>query len=205
MTATVIPNVNVIDRLAELEAIAAKASTAVDQVAVARAASERAVALARSVRAEYFEAVAAHDRDADPVREQALHHSVTDATRQAEPDVWAAKEAGARRLAERREAEVGSFFAEHFEQIATLWIVEDAHARQALQRSHDERQQAEERYAQSLARWRRYGQRHGLIDAADLPDLPTRGEPGVVAERFAAGIEPPTPKSVLPAQSEMIA
>ena len=119
--------------------------------------------------------------------------------------MWEAKEAGTRTLAGKREAEAGEFFAEHFERIAATWIVEDAHARLALQRCHDERQLAEEHYARCLGRWRRYSEAYGLIDPADLPGLPTRGEPGVVAERFAQGIEPPTPRSVLERRSGVVA
>lgn len=194
---------DVIAKLGELETVAAMAQAAVNQVAVGRAAATRAVELARATRAEYFEQVAALERESDPKIEAALHQAVTDAVRAAEADVWEAKEAGTRTLAERREAEAGEFFAEHFEQIAAVWVREDAHARLSLQRAHDERARAEEDYARCLARWRRYADRHGLIDPSDLPGLPTRGEAGLVAERFAQGIEAPTPRSVLP--TELIA
>jgi len=197
-TAILTANIDVMTQLAELEDIAARASSAVDQVAIARAASERAVALCRATRAEYFEAVGAGDREADSEVETALHQAVTDALRTAEADVWEASEAGARRLAQRRDATVTEFFATNFERIAATWAIEDGHARLALQRAHDERQRAEEVYARSLRRWRTAAERHGQIDPSELPSLPTRGEPGVVAERFAQGIEAPTPRSVLP-------
>ena len=86
---------------------------------------------------------------------------------------------------------------EHFGAIAADRLAGDQAAARELEVAFEHRGAAEEAYAARRRWWQEKGNRYGGVDVDSVPPIPTRGEPGEVAARLAAGVEPPSPRSVL--------
>jgi hypothetical protein len=191
-----VPPDRAVDRLAALERRVEDTEALIDGVTRERQAAQRALSAARAERSAYHERVGAGEVRPDTDEEARLDAAVTEATRRAEADVWEAREAGVRRLVEQRRQEAADYLAASFDQVGADLVDEDEKARRALQDAHDQLARAEEAYASRLRAWARLADRYGVVDADDLPPLPTRGAREDVEARFAAGVEPPTPRSI---------
>jgi len=187
--------------LSELEAAEAAAEQNEAEVRAARGRATRNVDAARAAEAAEHEAAAAGDVPRDPEREAALEASVREAEAQAADHIWSAKAAGAERATAQRKAEAGHFVVAHFADLAAEEALMDGPARDRLQAAWAELDAAEEGYSRRIRAWHRLA-RYGVIDGADVPSLPTRGDDDEVRSRFARGIEAPTPRFLLDPEGE---
>jgi hypothetical protein len=187
---------DVIKRLDDLERKVAEASERRESVRRDRARALGQVSAAEAEFARYQEAIGAGEQAPDADRERGLTEAIEAARRAASEDVWSARQVGAERAVEAAESARDAFGRERFPEIAVAEALRDGPARDRLQAAWEELQEAESEYATRVRRWHHVAPFGGL-DVDDLPGLPTRGDPGEVVSRFAAGIDAPTPRSLV--------
>jgi hypothetical protein len=85
---------------------------------------------------------------------------------------------------------------QHLAEIADEEMPADEPAREALAEAWEQFEDAASAYAIRVRRWHELA-RYGGIQPEDIPPVPTQGDDAQVRVRFASGIEPPTPRSLL--------
>lgn len=181
------------EQLQRLEEAVAYARGREDQTVADRSRASRALSAAEGDLEMFHQAVGAGEPE-DPVEEERLRVAVRDAREQAEPSVWAAKLSGAEQARTAAEQERDSWGRANFGTLAAEMVPGDAPVAERLQAAWDELTAAEAAYAERVRAWTRIAP-FGDLAAEDVPVLPTSGgDQNVVRSRFAAGVEPPTPR-----------
>jgi len=190
-----------VEKLAELDEVVVRARGREGRVVAERSRASRAATAAEGALEMYHEALGGGE-DEDPAEEERLRLAVRDAREQAEQPLWAAKVAGAQRAREQAEQARDSWARSNFGTLAAEEAPKDEPARERLEVAYQELAQAEAAYAARVRRWVKLAP-YGGLSASDVPVLPTSGgDQNVVRSRFAAGIEPPTPRPLRRALEE---
>jgi hypothetical protein len=184
-----------LERLGEFEERVRAAVAREHAVSVGRGRARREASRALGELLAVEEAIGAGEREPDDDEVMQLRGTVRDAEAAASDDVWAARLAGARRAVEEAERERDDHGRLHFSEMASEEAALDGPVRDALQVAHEALGAAETAYALRVRRWVRIAP-YGRLSAHDVPALPTQGTPDEVRGRFAAGIEPPTPRAL---------
>lgn len=182
-----------IERLGELEARVEAAKQREQGVGVERGRARREAGRAASCLRVYEESVGAGEREPDDEEARRLRDAIRDADEAATEDAWGARFAGARRAVEEAERERDHFGRAHFAEMAAEEAAYDEPVRDELQAAYERLSAAESAYAGRVRRWVRIA-RYGGLSADHVPGLPTRGTLDQIRNRFAEGIEPPTPR-----------
>ena len=185
-----------LERLDELEAAVEQARQREADVVAGRSRARREATAALARLDAHLELVGAGEVDADEELEGRLRAEARDLADAAREESWGARLAGAARAREAAERGRDTFGREHYLELVEEGLAADLAARDGLQAAYDAFQKEEARFA------RRDRHHHRLagfarIPPSELPGLPSRGSPDEVRNRFARGIEPPTPRSAL--------
>jgi len=190
-----------LERLEELEERVRAAEAREHAVSVGRGRARREASRALGELLALEGSVGAGEREPDDDEMMQLRGTVRDAEEAASDDVWGARLAGARRAVEEAERERDDHGRLHFSEMAAEEAAYDAPVRDELQAAYERLSDAETAYALRVRRWVRIAP-YGRLSASDVPALPTQGTPDQVRGRFAAGIEPPTPRALRERQDD---
>jgi len=192
------------EQLQRLEEAVASATAREGQVVAEGSRASRALSAAEGDLEMFHQAVGAGEPE-DPGEEERLRLAVRDARERGEPGVWQAKLSGAEQARVAAEQERDAFGRANFSEIAGEQAPKDRPVAERLQAAWDELTAAEAAYAERVRAWTRIVP-FGDLTAADVPPVPTSGgDQNVVRSRFAAGVEPPTPRPLRRALEEQAA
>jgi hypothetical protein len=173
------------------------------EVRVRSGEAARRVKSAQAALSEYQEAVFVEERPEDAAEERRLIEAIRDAEAAASQPVTDARMGAAARAREAAEAELERFESQHFEELLRDHAPEAYAATEELETAYRAREAAERRYAIAQRRSFRLASIGGR-SSHDVPRNPLAGEPGEVVDRFARGIEPPLPRSLVRAYLEPV-
>jgi hypothetical protein len=165
-----------------------------EEIVRERSAAHRAVGAAEGARLALEERRGAGEEVSEEEIAEAVA-AIEEAREAADQRVWNARIEGADRAIQEAEATLRRFGREHFAELAAEEVLLDDPAREALQEAWAAFDAAASAYALRTRRWHKLAE-FGGIDPRDIPSNPVRGDEVHVRQRFAAGIETPTPRSL---------
>lgn len=182
--------------LGELDEAIAAGGRRVEEIAAERRAAERDVDRARSLRLS-LERDRGAGRDVDDEEVAAALEAIVEAEAAADEAVWGARKEGAEEAAEEATRTREAFMRSRFEDLAAELTAVDEEITAALNRAWAEMRSAAGGYARQQRAWRLIAQAGGIDPDAVPAVAPLAGIDQDARRALDAGIEPPTPRSLL--------